>query len=91
MTMTAAGLGKFLRGRPIATWRGDLVCFVGVAGAVVFMTLYSRMVSLGTGWYWTVFAAGLVTLCALGEIALRRWDRLKSPQVGSRCHGRGVG
>ena len=80
MKMTTKRLGQFLRFQPTVTWRGELIGAVASAGTVVLLILLQRTVTLSAGWYWTVFAAGVVTMLVLITIAQRRWDKPKPPQ-----------
>ena len=78
--IAAKRLGQYLRFQPTVTWRGELIGVVVTAGAVLFIVLYSKTVTVSTGWYWTGFGAGVVMLFVLGTIAQRRWDKPKPPQ-----------
>lgn len=80
MKMTAKRLVQYFRFQPIATWRGELIGAVAAAVTCVLLILFQRMVSLSAGWYWTVLAAGTVTMLALVTIAQRRWDKPKASQ-----------
>ena len=78
--LAAKRLGQFLRFQPTVTWRGELIGAVVTAAAAVLIIFYNKTVTLSTGWYWTVFAAGTATMFVLATIAQRRWDKPRPPQ-----------